>query len=391
VTVLGAHLRDAPTRIGALSVAILGAAGTTFILVAAMSIANGLKLATARAGSESMGIVISRDVSLEAAGSLSDADVMAVGDALNGRSILRNGTPGAASPELVMLMDTVSKGGEFGSQVLGRGIGPFGLRMRREFKVVAGRMFTPGTWEVIVGRQLARDFAGLTIGQSVTGSVREWKVVGIFEDGGGTGESEVWMDLNTARAERGSLSAISSVRLNTRSAEELAALRALIETDPRHRLQVLSARDYQRRQSAALIRRVQTLAISLALILGIGAIVASINTMYSTIAARQRSLATLQAIGFGARPIAVAVFVEAVIWGILGGVVGGLAAYGLADGFGISLLNSEASTPIALEAVVTVAGLIEGIAAGALIGILAAILPSVGVARMPVLAGLRSL
>jgi len=48
----------------------------------------------------------------------------------------------------------------------------------------------------------------------------------------------------------------------------------------------------------------------------------ALNTMYSAVAVRAREIATLRALGFGAIPIIVSVLAEAILIGLVGGLVG---------------------------------------------------------------------
>jgi putative ABC transport system permease protein len=391
VAVLLVCVRDWPARMGAVLVAIAGTAGATFILVSVLAIANGVADAVGRAGAENLAIVVQRSAPLEMSSSLTEADISEITASMNDGSLRAAMRGGFGSPELVKMVDTISLGGESGAQVVGRGMSPAGVQMRKHFRIVEGRTFMPGTLEVIVGRHLARDFGGLEIGKTVTGEANDWVIVGVFEDGGGVGESEVWMDLETARMEGGTRRDVSSMRIRVASATDMSRLRTLIESDPRHQLALFSEAEYQAQQVKVLIGRVHLLAFALALLLGTGAVIATINTMNSVVAARRRSLATMRALGFGAGSAATAVFVEATLLGIAGGLLGAALAYFLTDGYGLALLNGTTQAPLALDAVVTIDSAVYGVIAGTILGAMAAVLPSVRVARMPILVGLRGL
>lgn len=384
--VCGVNIRDDLLRPINPLVAIAGAAGTAFVLVAILAVADGLSETTERAGSASVAMIVSRDATVETSSVLSEQDRLSALDSLGDQAWRRD----AVSTELVRTMDTISRGGEAGSQVIGRALGAAGMRLRPKFQLIAGRMFRPGTFEVIVGRRLARDFAGLAIGETVTGSVQEWKIVGVFAEGGGLGESEVWSDLEPARMENGSRSGVSSLRVPLASEAELRAVRSVVATIPRLQLQVVSEREYQSNLAAKLIARIRSLAVALTLLLGIGAVVATINTTYNSIAARERCLATLRAIGFGDVPVAVAVFIEALLLGLVGGVAGGLIAWSFVRGWGLSLLNTETFTPVALDAIVTFSSLLYGVMCGVSLGGLAAVLPGISVVRKDIPTALRA-
>ena len=371
--IFGMHLRDSPTRLGAMMVSLAGAAGTTFILVSVLSIANGVNAAAEGAGSRAVALITARDAALESMSSLPQTDVDAIRDLMNDNSI----RGAAVSPELVSTVDTLSRGGEAGAQVVARALTAEGVRMREHVRILAGR-------------RLARDFAGFRLGDAVTGAAQEWRIVGYFDDAGSASESEVWMDLESARLERGARGSVSSVRVKLASPEDVARLRTLVERDSHLRARVLSEHEYQTSQSAALSDRVRRVATALAIILGVGAVVATVNTMYSAIASRQRSLATMRAVGFGPVSLAAAVFAECLMLGLVGAIIGGAAAWAIADGWGLSLLNTSTKTPLAFDAAVTFKSLIEGVAVGAVLGALSAVLPSYSVARMSILEGLRA-
>jgi putative ABC transport system permease protein len=379
--VCGVNLRDDLMRPINPLVAIAGAAGTAFILVSVLAVADGLTTATENTGSRNIALIVSRDAALESSSSLSEDDRVLAQNLIHADPI---------SAELVRSMDTISRGGDAGSQVIGRALGADGFRLRPKFKLVAGRLFQPGTFEVIVGRKIARDFAGLSIGETVTGNVREWKIVGIFEDGGSLGESEVWSDLEPARMENGRRGGVSSLRVPGASKAEIEALSATLDANPALQLRVIPEHEYQARLGAKLVGQVRGLALALALLLGIGAVVATVNTTYNSIATRERCLSTLRAIGFTNVSVGTAVFVEALLLGLAGGMVGGFLAWCLVSGWGLSLLNTETYTPMALDAAVTLPSLFYGVVTGLVLAALAAVLPSVSVARKDIAATLRS-
>jgi putative ABC transport system permease protein len=380
--VFALFLREWPHTLASLVVPVVGAAGTTFILVSLFGISNGISDAMERGGEDDAAIVLDRDAQLETSSHLSDADVTAIIDALNVDAL--NAIPLhddehalVISPELVQTVDTLSRGGEAGAQVLARGIGASGIERRKNFRIVEGRPFIPGKLEVIVGRQLSRDIAGLSLGTTLTGSTHEWSIVGVFEDGGGTGESEVWMDLETARTESGARMPISSLRVQPLTQAQLGAFRDAVRGSPQLQVQVEPEREHQARQFSQAIERVRLFAVGLALLLGIGAMVASINTMSAVIVTRERAVATLHALGFPSSVTVTALFAETMLLGLIGGALGAGVAFLVADGYGLSVLNGTTGTPFALSASVTTASLMQGVSLAALLTAIAAIVPCV--------------
>src|SRR5262245_30169890 len=99
-----------------------------------------------------------------------------------------------ASPELVVqpFFRTPEGGRE---NVLVRGVEPVALQVHDEVRVVEGRMFQPSTGEAIVGRGVAGRYVGTQVGDTLEFGRGRWQVVGLFESGGSSFESEVWVDV----------------------------------------------------------------------------------------------------------------------------------------------------------------------------------------------------
>jgi putative ABC transport system permease protein len=98
------------------------------------------------------------------------------------------------SKEPVVLINLPKRGTGKAANVVIRGVTPAGLVLRRQVQIVEGRMFRPGTSEVIAGRSIANGFKGAGIGETLRFASRDWTVVGVF-DAGHTGfDSEIWGD-----------------------------------------------------------------------------------------------------------------------------------------------------------------------------------------------------
>jgi putative ABC transport system permease protein len=90
---------------------------------------------------------------------------------------------------------------------------------------------------------------------------------------------------------------------------------------------VRSEREFYADQSRILVGADPYVGTTIAVLMGIGAVFAALNTMYSAVSSRTREIATLRALGFGAAPVVVSVLLEAATLGLLGGVVGGALVY----------------------------------------------------------------
>ena len=98
------------------------------------------------------------------------------------------------SKEPVVLISLPKRESGKPSNVVIRGVTPQGLTLRPQVRIVEGRMFRPGTSEIIAGRAIADGFRGAGLGETLRFAQRDWTVVGVF-DAGRTGfNSEIWGD-----------------------------------------------------------------------------------------------------------------------------------------------------------------------------------------------------
>ena len=124
-------------------------------------------------------------------------------------------------------------------------------------------------------------------------------------------------------------------------------------------------------------------------IMAVGAVFGALNTMFATVAARAREIATLRAIGFRGLPVVVAVMLETMLLAMLGGVLGGFIAWVVFDGYGASTLAGGVGQ-MTFEFLVTPALLWSGLKWALAIGFVGGLFPAVRAAQLPVTTALRA-
>jgi putative ABC transport system permease protein len=129
----------------------------------------------------------------------------------------------------------------------------------------------------------------------------------------------------------------------------------------------------------------------IAVLMGLGAIFGAVNTMYSTVAARTREIATLRALGFGAISIIGSVLVEALVLGLSGGLLGCVAAWFGFSGMQTSTMNWASFSQITFAFSVTPRLMAMGLGYSLLLALAGALLPAWRAARVPIVSGLRAL
>jgi putative ABC transport system permease protein len=182
-----------------------------------------------------------------------------------------------------------------------------------------------------------------------------------------------------------------SVRVRLEDKDELAALEKLLKDDPRIDPDVLSEKAYYSAQAEPLSRFIRAVGYPLTILMSIGAVFGALNSMYSSVSARGKEIATLRALGFGPVPVMVSTIVESTLLAAAGGVIGGAAAFLMFNGFRVSTLNGASFSQVVFDFAVTGDLLLQGIAAALIIGVIGGLFPAIRAARLPVAQALREL
>jgi putative ABC transport system permease protein len=229
-----------------------------------------------------------------------------------------------ASPELVVQpFFRTNEGGR--ENVLVRGVEDVALRVHDEVVVVEGRMFEPSSGEALVGRSVEGRYAGAKIGSQLEFGRGTWRVVGVFEAGGSSYESEVWVDVRELANDAKRPMPYSGVRLRAAPGVDLAALGRRIDADPRWALEALPESEYYAKQAES-ANVFYVIVVGLAVLAGIGATFGATNTLYAAVEARRAEIGTLRALGFSRAAILGSFLIESLALALGGFAVGALLA-----------------------------------------------------------------
>ena len=297
LAVTAMNLRSVTERKGTSLVAIVGIAGVVAVLIGIFSINEGFRSVLQLAGSDDVAIVLRGGGTDEMTSGLSQTQTRIIGDAAGVARV--DGEP-LASAELYVIVDVPLKSTGTAANVPLRGVGPKAASLRRGFRLLEGRMFTPGTNEVIVGRGAALAYEGLDVGAELRKGTRVWKIVGSFADAGSVAESEIWSDAIVLQGAYNRGTSYQSARVRLESAGALQTFKDTLTSDPRVNVRVFTEKDYYAQQSRSLVTLVTILGRTIAVLMGLAAVFGALNTMYSAVASRTREIATLRAIGFSA-------------------------------------------------------------------------------------------
>src|SRR5688572_7122607 len=148
------------------------------------------------------------------------------------------------SNEFVTLLLKPRRNNAGTANMIVRGLEPVGRKMRPDFKIVEGRDLKPGVNEAISSVSLARRFANLSVGEKLEINRVDFTIVGHFEAGGSSAESEVWTDIRDLTGARRAPSAISSVCIRARDAAAKETLAARIRDDKQFQLNPVAETKY---------------------------------------------------------------------------------------------------------------------------------------------------
>jgi ABC-type antimicrobial peptide transport system permease subunit len=210
-------------------------------------------------------------------------------------------------------------GGE--TNVAIRGVEPATFAIHGDdVRIVDGRMPTPGSDELIVGEGLVERIRNCLPGDTLRINTVTFRIVGTFSGKGGY-RSEIWGDLERL-SEALQRPVRSRVLAKIKPGTDLEAVQKRYESDLRTQPRVLTERAYLATQTEDLTNRFSILGQFLALIMGLGAIFTGTNSMLAAIGARTHEIGILKAIGYRPVPIFLSFLGEAVLLGLLGGLLG---------------------------------------------------------------------
>ena len=378
-------------RLGASAVIVVGIAGVVGVLVALLAMAEGYAETLRKTGGTDTAIVMRGASAAEVASVLDRESTTQISQAA-GVARDAKGEP-IASSELVVAANLPLKKGEGaddeGSVQL-RGISDQAWAVRPQVKIVDGKRFEPGLRELIVGRGAARQFANLVPGREIRLGTQQWKIAGVFASGDAM-ESEIWGDASVVADtyRRGSSRASVTVRLADPKA--FGTFKTALESNPQLKVDVSTTLDYFSKQSEGVTKVLRIIGITVGAIMAIGAMFGALNTMFAAVAARAREIATLRAIGFSGLPVVVAVMLETMLLALIGGIIGGLAAWLLFNGYNASTMAAGSVGQLAFDLRVTPELLWTGLKWALAIGFIGGLFPAVRAARLPVTTALREL
>jgi putative ABC transport system permease protein len=379
VTVMS--LRTVPDRLGSSLVVVIGMACAVGALVSILSMSAGFLRTMANTGSPSRAIILSDGALGEWGSTLAHGEAAIIADMPGIRT--DDARKPIISADYVAYTVVPKKSDGLDAYLTVRGVSAENSRLRPEIKLVSGRLFRPGQYEIIVGQSAQSQFDGLQEGDKVSLPEGDWLVTGSFESNGSANESELITDNATL---------LSAMRTNTYnsmtvlldSPTSFRRFKDGLTARPGPALEINRESDYYSDQSKSFDEFLTTVAYVVGGIMGLGATFGALNTMYSAVSARSREIATLRAIGFGGGAVIVSVMAEAFLFCLTGAVIGILFAWMLFNGY------QHAMGGLVIRLAVTAPLALSGVLFACLLGLVGGLFPAIRAARLGVADALRA-
>jgi putative ABC transport system permease protein len=359
-----------------------GMALVVYVFATVLMLAAGLEATLVATGQDDNVIVIRRGAQTEVQSGV-DRTQAAIVESMPDVAIGEDGRP-LLSKEPVVLINLPKRNTGKASNVVIRGVTPTGLVLRPQVSIVDGRMFRPGTSEIVAGRSIAKNFHGAALGETLHFAQRDWLVVGVF-DAGRTGfDSEIWGDAEQMlQAFR--RTGFSAVIFKLVDSERFDAMKTAIESDPRLTLEAKRETRFYADQSEALSKFISYLGTTISVIFSIGAMI----TMYASVASRTAEIGTLRALGFSRSAVLLAFLGESLLLGLIGGVIG-LVCASFMQAFSISTMNFQTFAELAFRFVMTPGIVVAALLFAMFMGFVGGFLPAARAARLKIVDALRA-
>ena len=292
------------------------------------------------------------------------------------------------SAEPVVLNNLPKRGSGKPSNVTMRGTSDAGLQLRPQVRIVQGRMFRPGSSEVVAGVGIAAGFAGVDLGAVLRFGGRDWTVVGIFDAGKSGFDSEIWADAEQIMQALRRQS-FSTVVFRLADPASFDRVSDLVDGDVRLSLQAKREVRFYAEQSESLANFISILGTALAVIFSIGAVVGAMITMFGAVASRTGEIGTLRALGFRRGAVLGAFLGESLLLSLAGGVLG-LGAATLMQVVNVSTTNFATFSELAFQFTLTPKIAVQSLLFALFMGFVGGFIPAWRAARLKIVDCLRA-
>lgn len=372
--------RGIPQRLGTSIVIVVGTMCVVAVLVAMLSMGSGLREFSRQNARDDRVMITSKGAQSIMASNLENSVARTLIDAPH----IKKGDDGRplATAVTIGFAEARRRADNLRVNFPLLGVDAQYFKVHSEQRLIAGRMFNPALYEVIVSQSRYETFKNLDIGDKLHLRGVDWTIVGRFQ-GSGIANQGIIGDGDMVRSAY-KKNTFQDVDAILESSAAIGALRATFAANPATDVEVRPELEVALDNLKSIIGLVDFVSYFVAVVMAIGATLAAVNVMYAVVDSRKREIATLRAIGFRGVPIVLSVLIESMLLALPGAILGVLIAW--------LFFNDDTVSPfgITFHLAVTPMMVVLGILWATAMGVLGGITPAVRAARASIATALRA-
>lgn len=373
-------LRSMAQRRGSSLVTVVGVTTAVAVLVSLLAIREGANIFSGQNSRPDLVDVVSRGAT-STAQSVLTRDTLSVIENAPGVKHSPDGRAYVAATTLVSV-DVTKKNGKRGMVYL-VGFSPGAALVQSDVKIIAGRQYRPAVHEVTVSDPIRRMYRNMEIGDRLDLSGTEWTIVGVFAGNDSIGDSVLRADADTVMSAF-NRNTYQSANVQLESPAAMQKFKQALISNPAVAVEVKSSAQTMQDNFGQLNSLLNFVAYFVGAVMASGAVFGALNSLYGSVDARRREIATLRAIGFNSGPIILSVLLEGMVLALPGAFLGAAIAWALFNGNVVDVAG------LIFKLTVTAHLLAVSVIWALAIGLIGGSLPALRAGRQPVATALRA-
>jgi len=373
-------LQGLPHRRGAALVTVVSVAAVVGVLSSLLAIRAGTSIFSPQAARTDELVVVGRGARNAFQSVLSRDAVLTVEDA----SGVKHAPDGRAYAYAFVLVpvDATKKSGKRGTVYLVGYTAGVDL-VEPDVKPIAGRWYRPALHELMVSDPIRKMYKGMEVGSHISLRGTDWTIVGVFSGNNTLGDSLLRADADTVMAAFGR-NTYQQVNLVLDSPGVLDRFKKALADNPAIAVDVKTVADDFKENFGQLNQLLDFVAYFVGGVMASGAIFGALNSLYASVDARRREIATLRAIGFNGRSVITSVLAESLVLSVPGALLGAGISWLLFSG------NVVSTGGLIFHLSVTGRVFLVSMVWALVIGLIGGSLPAWRAAHVPVATALRA-
>jgi len=373
-------LSGIPQRRGSSFVTVISVTTVVAVLLSLLAIGEGAQIFTGRSTPPNQAVVMSRGATNPAQSAIT-RDALAIISDAPGIKREADGTPWVVATSFASV-DAIKKDGKRGNFYL-VGFSPGVDVAQTNVKIIKGRKFRPAVRELNVSEPIYKQYRGMEIGDTINLRGTVWTIVGIFAGSDTIGDSVLRADADTVMSAF-ARTAYQQVTVTLNSKEAFKTFKDALTSNPAIQVEVKTGEENMKQNFGQLNTLLDFVAYFVGTVMASGAVFGALNSLYASVDARRREIATLRAIGFSSGPIIVSVLLEGMTLALPGAFIGAAIATLAFNGNVVDVQG------LIFKLTVTPHLLLISVFWALAIGLIGGSLPAMRAARLPVATALRA-